>query len=436
MTIQTDATTRQQNQQQPISAQQIADENSAANAASGFLPPIPPGASDNISEGQTAQTTEAGKSVADIVREQQRSQAQDQEDFLASIAARRRQHMAEGTENDDDNDDFNEELDNSDDSQENHVQEQEAGAAQDAQQQQDAAQQVADNQPRFFTHTDGKQYCELLVNGEKKVVPAERVIAAAQKLEAGDERLRQAAQERAQLEADRIRFQQEQAARQIQQPSVDPDAEANLKAQLRAGFDRLVNEGDDSAMDALVETIMKGRNAPSPQVDIHQLASQVSVEQNQRAWDAQLPLDDVQFTNDPAFADINGNEVLSQRAKEFAIEMTRELDARSRNVSPLWIMQQAGIKARNEALAMAQALGLQAPVQQSQTQQVARADAVAARKQQLGNTATGGAAPAAQVAGEPRKAAPDGGRNPGSLDAKAAAFASMNAVRTQPMIKR
>ncbi len=431
MTIQnTDATTRQQTQQQ------IADENHAANSASGFVPPVPP-----APEAEDTRTPEQkAKDVAETVRGQQQAAANDREELMASIAARRRQHMAEEHPEDDNDGWENENVDILDENQENQTQEQETQGAQEAQVQPEAAP-PADTGPRFFTDANGQQQCELLINGVKKVVPAERVLAAAQKLEAGDERLRQAAEERTRLEQEKLRFAQErQAAQQVSQPSVDPDAAAKQKALLRERVERLLNEGDDSSIDGLVEALYEGRQPAIPPVNPHQIAQEAIIINNRNVWDTQLIADSQTFETDPEFADINGNEVLSQKASEYARQLATGKDdnghnARDKNIRPLDIMRQAANMARAEARKMAEALGLQVAQAPSQTQPTSRAAATEARKQQLGNTVTGGAAP--RTSGEEqRKAVPDGGRNPSSMDSKAAAFAGLNAVRTQPALKR
>lgn len=430
MTIQQDATTRQQ---EPISKQQIADENHAAELAQGFTSDQP-GASDNL-DTDTRSPEQKAKDVAETVRGQQQAAANDREDLMSDIAAKRRAHMAGQVEDAADDDGYDESVDILDENQENQSQEQETETAQDAQGQQEAAP-PADTGPRFFTDVNGQQLCELMVNGVKKVVPAERVLAAAQKLEAGDERLRQAAEERTRLEQDKLRFAQErQAAQQVSQPSVDPDAAAKQRALLRERVEKLLNEGDDDSIDGLVEVLLEGRQQAIPQVNPHQIAQEAVIISNRNAWDNQLILDSQTFESDPEFADINGNELLGQKAAEYAKQLTRERNARDLNIRPLDIMRQASDMARNEARQLAAALGVTIPQVQNQTQQTSRAAATEARKQQLGNTVTGGAAPRPAVEGE-RKAVPDGGRNPTSMDSKAAAFAGLNAIRTQPALKR
>lgn len=425
MTIPQDAKT------QTVSQQQIADENAAAALVNGHTAEQPQvGASDGVTDNPEVQTPEQKQRAADIVQAQHAQQADDREALMADIARQRREHMR------DEHSELDQDLmlDNSEDDPENVEQEQETQVAPEAQ----AAQEVpppAETGPRFFKDANGVEQCELLVNGVKKVVPAERVYAAAQKLEAGDERLRQAALEREQLARERQQLEQQRlAAQQIKQPSVDPDAEANLKAQLREGLERLVNDADDSAMDALVDTLMKGRAPAIPAYDPHQVAQEAVIIQNQQAWDTALTQASAIFDADPNFADVNGNEVLAAKATEYAKQLVAKYDARNRNVPPLAIMQEAAIMARNEAQQLAAALGLQVPAPTGQTQQGAsRADQVNARKTQAGNTVTGGGLGRVTTqAAKPK----DGGQNPNSRDAKVAAFAGITAARTNPMIKR
>lgn len=425
MTIHQDAKT------QTVSQQQIADENAAAALVNGHTAEQPQvGASDGVTDNPEVQTPEQKQRAADIVQAQHAQQADDREALMADITRNRRQHMR------DEHDELDQDLllDNSDDDPENVEQEQETQVAPEAQAAQEV-QQPAETGPRFFTDASGVEQCELLVNGVKKIVPAERVYAAAQKLEAGDERLRQAAIEREQLARERQQLEQlKQTAQQFKQPSVDPDAEAKLRTQLRNGLERLVNEGDDGAMDALVETIMQGRAPAIPAIDPHQVAREAVILQNNEAWDTALVQAASVFDADPAFADVNGNEVLAAKATQYAKDLVAKYDARNRNVPPLAIMQEAAIMARNEAQQMAAALGLQVPTPNVQTEQGAsRADTVAARKTQAGNTVTGGGAGRVTTqAAKPK----DGGQNPNSRDAKVAAFAGITAARTNPMIKR
>ena len=426
MTIQQDAMTRKATE---VSPQQVIEENNAAAVAAGFTQPEVEGASEK--QGTVEQTTEAKKSITDQVREQQAAQAKDHEDFLASIAERRRQHLAEGA-----GEGFDlYGLDNDEESQDNQVQEEETEVEQDAQVQQEAAPQVDNNAPRFFTDANGNQKVELLVNGKVQVVDASRVIAAAQKLEAGDERLRQAAEERQRLERERAELEQLRlASQQTQQPS-STDADPDLKAKLRQGFERLYNEGDDSALDELVDTLAKGRQQAIPQVDTTQVVQQVIVEQNRKAWDHALQIDAQAYESDPAYADVVGNPVLSTKAAQYAQKLVRESNARDNNISPREIMNRAANMARNEARELAAALGYTGQ-QVTTTQQVnSRAAAVEARKSQAGQTVLGSGAQRESEA--PKKAAvPDGGRSPSSMDAKLAAFSGLTQGRTAPAIKR
>lgn len=426
MTIQKDATTQPYGN---ITKQSVVAENEAAAAAAGYTDPEQTGASDNLDSDHAPQ--EAGKSVADTVREQQAAQAKDQEDFLANIAERRRAHLREGA--DESQDLYG--LDIDDESQENQVQEEVNEEEQEAQAQQDATPAQDLNAPRFFTDADGKQKVELLVNGKVQVVDASRVIAAAQKLEAGDERLRQAAEERQRLERERAELEQLRLASQQNQQLSNADADPDLKAKLRQGFERLYNEGDESALEELVDTLAKGRQQAIPQIDPNQLVEQVLVKQNHKAWDHALQVDAQAYETDPAFADVVGNPVLSAKATQYAQQLVRETKARDNNIRPLDIMARAAEMARNEARELAAALGYTGQ-QQVTTQQVSsRAAATEARKSQVGNTVLGSGTQRGNVQSKPA-AVPDGGKSPSSMDAKLAAFAGLTQGRTAPAIKR
>jgi hypothetical protein len=426
MTIQQDAMTRKATD---ITPQQVIEENNAAAVAAGFTQQEIEGASDNIDT--VEQAAEAKKSITDQVREHQAAQAKDSEDFLASIAERRRAHLREGA--DDSQDLYG--LDIEDENQDNQEQEVETEVEQEAQVQQEAAPQVDKNAPRFFTDESGNQKVELLVNGKVQVVDASRVIAAAQKLEAGDERLRQAAEERQRLERERAELEQLRLASQQNQQLSSADADPDLKAKLRQGFERLYNEGDDSALDDLVETLAKGRQPTTPQIDPNLVAEQAVVKLNQKAWDHALQVDAQAYETDPAYADVVGNPTLSAKATQYAQQLVRETKARDNNISPREIMNRAAEMARNEARELAAALGYTGQ-QVTTTQQVnSRAAAVDARKSQVGQTVLGSGAQRASEA--PKKAAvPDGGKSPSSMDAKLAAFAGLTQGRTAPAIKR
>lgn len=426
MTIQQDAMTRKANE---VSPQQVIEENNAAAVAAGYTQQEIEGASDHLDTPETS--TEAKKSVTDQVREHQAAQAKDQEDFLASIAERRRAHLREGA--DDSQDLYG--LDNDDESQENQEQEEVTEVEQEAQVQQEAVPAQDLNAPRFFTDANGNQMVELLVNGKVQAVPLSRVTAAAQKLEAGDERLRQAAEERQRLERERAEFEQQKLVSQQNQQLSSADADPDLKAKLRQDFERLYNEGDDTALDSLVDTLAKGRQQAIPQVDTAQVVQQVIVAQNHKAWDHSLQVDAQTYESDPAYADVVGNPVLSAKAQAYAQQIVRESKARDNNIRPLDIMTRAAEMARNEARELASALGYTSQ-QVTTTQQVnSRAAAVEARKSQVGQTVLGGAATRASET--PKKAAvPDGGRSPSTMDAKLAAFAGLTQGRTAPAIKR
>lgn len=426
MTIQQDATTQPYGN---ITKQSVVAENEAAAAAAGYTDPEQTGASDNLDADHAPQ--EAGKSVADTVREQQAAQAKDSEDFLANIAERRRAHLREGA--DESQDLYG--LDIEDESQENQVQEERTEVEQEAQVQQEAVPAQDLNAPRFFTDAEGNQKVELLVNGKVQVVDASRVIAAAQKLEAGDERLRQAAEERQRLDRERAELEQLRLASQQNQQLSSADADPDLKAKLRQGFERLYNEGDDTALDELVDTLAKGRQQAIPQVDTTQVVQQVITAQNQKAWDHSLQVDAQAYESDPAYADVVGNPALSAKATQYAQQLVRETKARDNNISPREIMNRAADMARNEARELAAALGYTGQQQVTTQQESSRAAATEARKSQVGNTVLGSGTQRGSAQSKPA-AAPDGGKSPSTMDAKLAAFAGLTQGRTAPAIKR
>lgn len=430
MTIHTDAKTSTPN---VVSPEQIRQENAAAEQASqGYVAPEQVGASDNVSDASHVDDATRRQNAADIVREQQNQVANDRENLMADIAARRRQHI---NEENGEGDDYYATVDNDDEVQQNQSQEVETSGAQEAQAAQEA-QQPAESGPRFYTDEAGQEVVELLVNGKKTVVPAQRVYAAAQKLEAGDEKLRLAAQERAQLQAERQQFEQERlAAKQIQQPS--SDATPELKAQLREGLIKL-QDGDEHAVDALVDTLAQGRQPTTPQIDTAQLAAQVTQQQNRTAWGNNLHSDAQAYESDPAYADITSNPMLAEKAAAYAKQYCNDHQSWNTGERPRDIMNRAAERVRAEAKAMAEAFGYLSPQatnqQQVTTQQTGRSAAVEARKSQAGSTVV--SSQTQRESNAQRQVAQDGGRSPSSMDAKLAAFSGIAAARNNPAIKR
>lgn len=411
-----------------LTPEQIRQENADAAAASGYTDPQRPGESDNIQDASQPDEATRKQSAAETVRAQHQQQADDREDLMASIAARRRAHMSEGQE---DMDAYGEIVDNADETQQNHVQDGETEVAQEAQAAQEA-QTPPEHSPRFFTNEAGQEVVELLVNGKVTVVPAARVLAAAQKLEAGDERLRQAAQERQRLDAERQEFERQKLAQQqIPQPSAT-DADPDLKAKLREGFSRL-QDGDEQAVDELVQTLAQGRQPTTPQIDTAQLANEVAIQQNRTAWSNNLLSDEQAYMADPSFADITGNPLLAERAAAVAKQICAESKPWDTGARPRDIMNRAAEYVRNEARQMAEAAGYVQPQQQVAPQPNGRADATAARKAQAGSTVVSSEA---QRPLTPKPVAQDGGRSPSSMDSKLAAFAGLQGARTNPAIKR
>lgn len=407
-----------------VSEAQIRQENAEADIASGYTAPEQTGASDNLSV--TPPALPQTKSVEDRILDGQRQVADDREDFMADIARRRREHLAE----DQPEDAYG--VDNDHESDDNHPQEQETSAAQEVQTTQEEVVPVTNDQPRFFTDAAGQRMVELLVNGQKMVVPEQRVIAAAQKLEAGDERLREANFQRQQLDADRAQFERERAAQQIQQPS-STDADNNLRSQLRDGLDRMYNNGDEQALDGLADLLVQGRQNP---ISVDQVTDAVTAKINQNAWNNALQNDVAAYEADPAFSDITGNPVLAQRAVAMATQyMQQHPEVRTSGISPRQVMNHCAATIRNEAQQYAQALGLVTPQPQTlQQEPQSRAAVVEQRKTQAGNTVVGGGTQRADTSARP--ATPDGGRSPSSMDAKVAAFAGLVDSRNNPTVRR
>lgn len=407
-----------------VSEAQIRQENAeAALASSGYIPEQT-GASDAVTPPPLP--TAVPLSQGDKIRESQQAQADDREALMSDIAARRRAHLQDEHMQDAYG------LDNDDEVNDNQPQEQETQVAQAEQQAQEVPPPVQDDQPRFFTDAAGKRMVELLVNGQRQIVDESRVIAAAQKIEAGDERLRQAHFERQQLDAERAQLERDRAALQIPQPSTT-DAE-NLKQQLREGFDRVYNNGDEAALDGLVDLLVQGRQSTTPSAD--QVADAAIARINQNAWNGALQNDVAAYESDPAFADITGNAMLAQRAVAMATDyMTRHPEVRSNGTTPRQVMNHCATLVRQEAQQYAQALGIQpAPQPQALQQGQSRSDAVEQRKAQAGTTVVSGGAPRTESA--QRTVAQDGGRSPSSMDSKVAAFAGLQNMRTQSVARR
>ena len=412
-----------------VSEQQIRQENAEAAAASGYTSPEQNGVSDNLSPPPLPEVVNT--QLKDKIKAGQQQAADDREDFMADIARKRREHeasQADGQPEDAYGVDIDSEVDD------NQPQEQETQVAQEVQTSQDGSAQVADDQPRFFTAADGSRKVELLVNGQKMVVDEARVLVAAQKLEAGDERLREAAFQRQQLIADRQQLERDRAALQIQQPSAT-DADQNLRQQLRDGFDRMYNSGDETALDGLVDVIMQGRQQATPQIDTRQIADQVTADLNQKAWNDALQNDVAAYESDSAFSDITGNPVFSARAANYAKQyMLDHPEVRTSGTTPRQVMNHCAQIVRDEVAVFSQGLNVQ-PTHQPQVQQAqSRADVVEQRKTQAGNTVVSGGTQRAE--NTQRTVAQDGGRSPTSMDAKVAAFAGLQADRTQSVVRR
>lgn len=409
-----------------LTEEQIRNENADAAAASGFIPPQQAGASDAVTPPALPIVEPAGQ--ADSIREGQAGRDNDREAFMNDIAQRRRQFMNDGEQP---LDAYG--IDNDEITVDNQPQETVTQVAQDVQPSVDDSL-ITNDQPRFFTTADGQRKVELLVNGQRQIVDESRVIAAAQKLEAGDERLREAAMERQRLDAERQQLERDRAALQNSQPSAT-DADQNLRQQLRDGLTRMYNEGDEAALDTLVDSIMAGRQ-PAPQIDTRQIADQVAADLNQKAWDANLQNDVAAYESDPAFADITGNPMFRQRAVEYAKKyMMENPGVRTNGTTPRQVMNHCAEIVRGEVQAFSQALNVQ-PAPQPQLEQggQSRATSVEQRKTQVGNTVVGGSAQRQQASQQ--QVIPDGGRSPSSMDAKVAAFAGLQEARTQPVVRR
>lgn len=409
-----------------LTEEQIRNENADAAAASGFIPPQQAGASDAVTPPPLPVVEPAGQ--AESIREGQAGRDNDREAFMNDIAQRRRQFMNDGEQP---LDAYG--IDNDEITVDNQPQETEAQVAQEVQPSVDDSL-ITNDQPRFFTTADGQRKVELLVNGQRQIVDESRVIAAAQKLEAGDERLREAAMERQRLDAERQQLERDRAALQNSQPSAT-DADQNLRQQLRDGLTRMYNEGDEAALDTLVDSIMAGRQS-APQIDTRQIADQVTADLNQKAWDANLQNDVAAYESDPAFADITGNPMFSQRAVDYARKyMAEHPEVRTNGTTPRQVMNHCAQVVRGEVQAFTQALNVQ-PAPQPQMEQVgqSRATSVEQRKTQVGNTVVGGSAQRQQASQQ--QVIPDGGRSPSSMDAKVAAFAGLQDARNNPVVRR
>jgi len=123
----------------------------------------------------------------------------------------------------------------------------------------------------YYRKPDGQIYTKLKINGEEREVLASQVKAYSQKVIAGEQALRQAAEERTRLQAERAdldRERQERLRQSLSQPSpMDAD---DIKDKAKA-FIQKIYDGEEGAENDLVAFMQSARTTVNPN-DIIQAA--------------------------------------------------------------------------------------------------------------------------------------------------------------------
>lgn len=358
------------------------------------------------------------RDVADIMRDSMAEINRNRDNIADSIMRKRREASeALAAEMGDDASFGDEGIDNSQEAGNNQAQEEGTTAAQAAPVQQDAAP-AQDEQLGFFNDENGQQMARLLVNGKIEVVPANVALAQLQKLHAGDERLRLAAEREKQLN------QQLQQPPQ-HQPSTDAASVEQRKVQLRETLEKVVNLGDEESMDALVEQLAQGTpQQATPQLTPQDVARIATQAQRDAAWSTSVDTAERALFADPLYNDVTGNEFVYGLVAKEAGELSNALGAKQAGINPRDIMNLAAENIRNK-------LGLAPAVQPvAQQQPTTRAQAVQQRVQTMGTTVQGGSG--ARTVSQSKPAQPDGGLNPTSRDARLNGFAQLKAARENP----
>lgn len=141
-----------------------------------------------------------------------------------------------------------------------------------------AARKAANPLDQFVSMVDGKPMFRTVVHGQEKLIPLERAQAELQKVDAGNERLRQAAEARKALEAREAALrkteQQLQARGRAPTPAVDDRALDKEAVELVRS---LVTESEDKAAARLAKTLKTIRGS-APTVDAAAIARQAADE--------------------------------------------------------------------------------------------------------------------------------------------------------------
>lgn len=201
----------------------------------------------------------------------------------------------------------------------------------------------ASAQPAPVYLKDGVWMTKVKVDGVEREVPFESVQRNAQKLSAGDERLRLAAQKEREL-ADRERRLGQQ--RQTQQPPAKPDPKlAEQRRGLRQKLATALADGDDDQAARLWDQIDDIDNRMRPQVapvDINSLADQVSDQVDQKSWVRKVSAAKNAFFSNPDNEDI----VDSVKATRAVDALTSEILAEHPGWEPGAIIDEAAKRYR------------------------------------------------------------------------------------------
>lgn len=193
---------------------------------------------------------------------------------------------------------------------------------------------------------DGRWYATRRVDGKTEDVPFEELLAINQKMSAADERLREAARQRSQLE----RYHSELSAyerRIIENAEKDaavakPKDKAELKALTKKYTEALFNGEDDQASDILAEILEhNATSTPTPQIDVKRIAADAAQQVRQENWQSELTKAVNRFTTDESYKDITQDTALWDMTDRHTAAIYRDAQRQGLSMSPQEIIDKA-----------------------------------------------------------------------------------------------
>jgi len=205
---------------------------------------------------------------------------------------------------------------------------------------------IEDNLEEEVEEEPVPQTVKLKVNGQEREMSLDQVIAIAQKQEAADARLQEAAQRMQEIE----RREQEFEAKASSQPSAQdvgatPSSD-ELKKMARDYHEALLDGDDDLADELFIQIQNSGRQQPTQNIDPDQLADQVIQKSEQRKAEAtrQAEIKDAQTYFVEEFADIAGDSDLYNMADQITAQLMQE----DPSLSPKDLVTVAGNRVREK----------------------------------------------------------------------------------------